>query len=66
MTRVEALEAAEKLVDRIDPKKNDRGYDRTTADISARVAAVLRIAEWLTTETPEPNSDMRRWAESAA
>lgn len=50
MTRLDALKAAESFVDRLDPKKNERGYDRTTADLSARVAAILRLAEWLTTE----------------
>jgi len=47
MTRTEALKEAEALVDRLDPKRNDRGYERNTADLAARVRAILDVAEWL-------------------
>jgi len=45
--REKALREAEALLDRIDPKKNDRGYDRNTAALTERIEAILRVADWL-------------------
>lgn len=66
MTRVEAIKEAESLVDRLDPKKNERGYDRNTAGLPERVAAILRVAEWLMgqgddTERDEPMGQAGDW-----
>jgi len=55
MTRTEALKEAEALVDRLDPKRNDKGYDRPgAADLGARVRAVLDVADWLLAEPIQP------------
>jgi hypothetical protein len=58
MNRVDALAAAENLVDRLDPKKNERGYDRNTADLSARISAMLRVADWLCASPGEEGDEV--------
>lgn len=48
MTRPEALKAAEELVTRLSPVRNERGYaDGAEKALSERVKAILHVADWL-------------------
>lgn len=47
MTRVEAFQAASKIVDDFAPRANSRGYADGTIRPAERVELVIRVAEWL-------------------
>lgn len=47
MTRAEALDQAEVMVDRLFPRVNARGYSESALTPSARITEILRVAEFL-------------------
>lgn len=48
MNREEAWKKAVELIDLIDPRKNDKGYDRQQTLVAThRVSAIKDLAEWL-------------------